>query len=153
MLRIVTIPLVVMMLALGTPPSVAAAEAEAAGRYTMNPVEDGMLRLDTRTGAVSLCRRADERWACEAVPDSHLQLQQQLDRQTDENEALQREIDDLKARLQLAERHAGKPEVERRGPNPGDEAVDQMMSVLEGMIRRFQDMVESLERDPSEKQL
>ena len=32
------------------------------GRYTFNQVADGMLRLDTRTGQVSLCAKKDTGW-------------------------------------------------------------------------------------------
>ena len=39
------------------------------GRYRFNPVADGVLRLDTRTGQVSQCRRSDVGWACKVVPD------------------------------------------------------------------------------------
>ena len=31
----------------------------ANGRYSFNPVADGVLRLDTRTGQVSQCSRSD----------------------------------------------------------------------------------------------
>jgi hypothetical protein len=39
------------------------------GRYSFNPVPDGVLRLDTRTGQVSQCNRSDAGWACKVVPD------------------------------------------------------------------------------------
>ena len=39
------------------------------GRYTFSQVPDGMLRLDTRTGAVSLCARKEAGWSCNTVPD------------------------------------------------------------------------------------
>src|SRR5262249_26245880 len=42
------------------------------GRYTFNPVADGVLRLDTRTGQVSQCSRSDAGWACKVVPDERL---------------------------------------------------------------------------------
>ena len=47
----------------------AAASAQTAmpdsenGRYSFNPVADGVLRLDTRTGQVSHCSRSDTGWA------------------------------------------------------------------------------------------
>jgi hypothetical protein len=53
----------------------AAASAQTAtpdsenGRYSFNPVADGVLRLDTRTGQVSQCSRSDAGWACKVVPD------------------------------------------------------------------------------------
>jgi len=40
------------------------------GRYALSPISDGVVRLDTRTGAVSTCNNAGSGWACYAVPDS-----------------------------------------------------------------------------------
>ena len=39
------------------------------GRYALSPIADGVLRLDTRTGAVSTCNNSGAGWACYAVPD------------------------------------------------------------------------------------
>ena len=39
------------------------------GRYTMTPIPEGVLRLDTRTGTVSTCTANGAGWACYAVPD------------------------------------------------------------------------------------
>ena len=55
--------------------ALAAASAEPAtpdsdnGRYSFNPVADGVLRLDTRTGHVSQCSRSEAGWTCKTVPD------------------------------------------------------------------------------------
>src|SRR5438874_7495049 len=45
------------------------------GRYSFNPVADGVLRLDTRTGQVSQCSRNDAGWACKVVPDERSALE------------------------------------------------------------------------------
>jgi hypothetical protein len=39
------------------------------GRFSFHRVEDGYLRLDGRTGQVSLCAQRPEGWACEVVAD------------------------------------------------------------------------------------
>jgi hypothetical protein len=38
-------------------------------RYAMSPIPDGVIRLDTRTGAVSTCSNTGTGWACYVVPD------------------------------------------------------------------------------------
>src|SRR5262249_39161698 len=38
------------------------------GRYSFNPVADGVLRLDTPTGQVPQSPRGGVRWACKGVP-------------------------------------------------------------------------------------
>src|SRR5262245_45483996 len=44
-------------------------------RYTFNRVDDGYLRLDGRTGQVSICARRPAGWTCEAVPDERAALE------------------------------------------------------------------------------
>ena len=48
------------------------------GRYSFNPVADGVLRLDTRTGQVSQCSRSDVGWACKVVPDERTALETEI---------------------------------------------------------------------------
>ena len=64
--------------------SVAVAQAQSEpqtenGRYTMSPVPDGLLRLDTRTGAVSICRSKGG-WTCRVVPDERAALDLEIGR-------------------------------------------------------------------------
>jgi len=59
----------------------AAASAQTAmpdsenGRYSFNPVADGVRRFDARTGQVSQCSHSDAGWACKVVPDERSALE------------------------------------------------------------------------------
>ena len=44
-------------------------------RYTFNRVDDGYLRLDGRTGQVSICARRPAGWTCQVVPDERAALE------------------------------------------------------------------------------
>ena len=44
-----------------------------------------MLRLDTRTGQVSLCAKQSAGWACNAVPDERNALENEITRLQREN--------------------------------------------------------------------
>jgi len=46
------------------------------GRYALSPSGDGVLRLDTRTGAISTCNNSGAGWACYAVPDERAAMVQ-----------------------------------------------------------------------------
>jgi hypothetical protein len=48
------------------------------GRYSFNPLADSVLRLDTRTGQVSQCRRSDVGWARKVVPDERSALETEI---------------------------------------------------------------------------
>lgn len=132
------------------------------GRYSMVPVPDGVLRLDTRTGAVSNCNNSGAGWACYALPDERRAFDAEIGR-------LQAEIDKFKA--QLAQREPAQPSKEAQArpdssksepkaadggrkieiPLPSDEDVDRVMSFLERAWRRLTDMASRVQRDASGK--
>ncbi len=72
------------------------------GRYTLSPTGDGVLRLDTRTGAVSTCNNSGAGWACYAVPDERAAMDAEIGRLQADIDRLQAENEKLKARPRLA---------------------------------------------------
>src|SRR5215471_7296023 len=62
------------------------------GRYSLYPVTDGVLRLDTRTGQVSQCNRSDAGWACKVVPDERSALETEIARLQGENATMKKEL-------------------------------------------------------------
>src|SRR5881227_1858264 len=62
------------------------------GRYALSPIADGVLRLDTRTGAVSTCNNSGAGWACYVVPDERGALDAEIGRLQSENEKLKAQL-------------------------------------------------------------
>src|SRR5437764_13620522 len=62
------------------------------GRYALSPTSDGVLRLDTRTGAVSTCNNSGAGWACYAVPDERAALDAEIGRLQVDNEKLKAQL-------------------------------------------------------------
>ena len=62
------------------------------GRYALSPVADGVIRLDTRTGAVSTCSNTGNGWACYAVPDERAALDAEIGRLQADNEKLKAQL-------------------------------------------------------------
>src|SRR5882757_4169996 len=62
------------------------------GRYALSAVADGVIRLDTRTGAVSTCNNAGAGWACYAVPDERAALDAEIGRLQSDNEKLKAQL-------------------------------------------------------------
>jgi hypothetical protein len=58
------------------------------GRYSMTPSGTGFLRLDTRTGAVSLCKVENGAARCQAAIEERAALENEIDRLARQNEAL-----------------------------------------------------------------
>jgi hypothetical protein len=108
------------------------------GRFSMSPVADGVMRLDTRTGRVSLCRKRNDNWACEAIADDRAAYEKEIGR-------LQETVNKLESEL-------------GRGTNkqtelklPSDADVDRVMKFFENIFRRFIGMMENLQREKQEK--
>ncbi|WP_433996059.1 hypothetical protein [Bradyrhizobium liaoningense] len=134
------------------------------GRYSMSPIPEGVLRLDTRTGTVSTCTKNGAGWACYAVPDERTALDAEIGR-------LQAEVEKLKGQLAAGPPVSGKidealpksdqlkkaePKVaegERKIeiPLPSDKDVDRVMSFLEKAWRRLIDMANRVQKDVSGK--
>ena len=114
------------------------------GRYTFSRVPDGMLRLDTRTGAVSICARKDAAWACNTVPDEREALENEIARLQRENGALKKDM--LARGLPLPGSGATAPSAQRelnlKVPLPSDAEIDRVMSAFEKMWRRLVDMMQ-----------
>jgi hypothetical protein len=116
------------------------------GRYSFSAVADGMLRLDTRTGAVSICAKKETGWACNAVPDERQALENEIARLQGENGALKKDM--LARGLPLPGGVASAPSAERQRelnlkvPLPSDAEIDRVMSAFEKMWRRLQEMVQ-----------
>lgn len=130
------------------------AQGEPPARYTMSPAEGGgVVRLDTRTGAMTLCRPAASEWNCRAISGDNLAERQELDRLRAENQALQAEVRRLEELVLPPERNGtAKPPGDTSKPGlklPTEEDVDQALSYLERMWRRFQERMKDFE--PKEK--
>lgn len=117
------------------------AHAAETGRYVMKDVEGGFIRLDTGTGAVSLCRSLNEQWRCEPVADAEDALQDEINRLAEENAALQQKLSELTG-----------PQGQRSiGPTlelPSEEDLDRIFGIVERFMRRFIDFARSLSEDP-----
>ena len=116
------------------------------GRYSFSTVADGMLRLDTRTGQVSLCAKQTAGWSCNTVPDERQALENEIARLQRENGALKKDI--LARNLPLPGDVTGVPqtaqqrELQLKVPLPSDAEIDRVMSAFEKMWRRLVDMVQ-----------
>jgi hypothetical protein len=123
---------------------------QAGGRYRMTPAEGGaFLRLDTQTGAMSVCQRKDGRWTCEAVPDERRALETEIDR-------LKSEVKRLEELLALPD--PGTPDgkrAQRSGPKlslPSEEDIDRAMDYAQRMMRKFKERMREF-RDSDRRNL
>ena len=119
-------------------------------RYTFKQMDGGYLRLDGRTGQVSICTPRAVGWACQAVADERTALEAEIARLQAEIVALKKEL--LARNLALpgtgtAEEPTVKPEDPSRLQLPNDAELNKMMAFVEKVWRRLVDMVGTLQKD------
>lgn len=135
------------------------------GRYALSPVADGVIRLDTRTGAVSTCTNTGTGWACYAVPDERAALDAEIGRLQSDNEKLKAQLaarelvvtgktDEALPKadtLKKPEPKVADGERKIEIPLPSDQDMDRMMSFLEQAWRRLVDMANRMQKDVTGK--
>src|SRR5258708_36409957 len=131
------------------------------GRYALSPVADGVIRLDTRTGAVSTCTNTGAGWACYAVPDERTALDAEIGRLQADNEKLRAnlaareptttgKIDEPLPKtdsLRKPEPKVAEGEHRIEIPLPSDRDMDRMMSFIERAWRRLMEMANRMQKD------
>lgn len=166
--------------ALFTPALAQAAPDTDNGRYTLSPTSDGVVRLDTRTGAVSNCTDKGNGWACYTLPDERAALDTEIGRLQTENEKLKTQLvereptvtgkteealpksDSLKPSEPKISEPKNEPKVgEPKSadanrnrieiPLPSDRDMDRVMSFVERAWRRLIEMADRVQRDVSGK--
>jgi hypothetical protein len=88
------------------------------GRYALSPVADGVVRLDTRTGAVSTCSDAGAGWACYSVPDERAALDAEIGRLQAESEKSKTELEKSRTELEKSKTELEKLKAELAAREP-----------------------------------
>jgi hypothetical protein len=121
---------------------------EEPGRYSLTPAGSNFLRLDTATGALSLCRQKLGGWACEGVTDDLSALKQEIERLSKETEELKQRLAKAEADLQAQKTLPVGPSIQIPGVS-----LDEMNAFADKIIRRLQDLVRELKQQESVRTL
>lgn len=137
MRTLVVVIIAVVLAAFVEPAAAQQGDDQRPGRFSLQPVDGGVLRLDTQTGAVSLCTGRGATWSCTAVSDQ---------RQISEAERLAAENRELKAENhRLAEQLAATPPVGKRFELPSERDVDAALDYAERMMKRFKERLKAFD--------
>lgn len=143
----------------------ALAAGEEPGRYTMTPTEGGVIRLDRETGAMSICTGKEGEWSCKAMPDTEDAMKKRVERLEGEKRAL--EAEKQLRNSPLGGPIAKAPATSEPPPGPGaphagdtvppgppgdlpvptEQDVDKLFDYVEGMVKKFKERIDRLERE------
>jgi hypothetical protein len=90
----------------------------------MYPTQDGFLEIDSRTGAITECKRAQDGYRCARVTEGDALLKEERGPQA-------------QAPATPLQPPTGAP----RPPGPSDQEIDRALGVMERFLRRFMDIV------------
>ncbi|WP_105437122.1 hypothetical protein [Neorhizobium sp. T25_13] len=109
-------------------PLAASAQQPQTSRFQLQRTETGIVRLDTETGAMTLCRDENGTLACRMQPDERAAYEQELDRLAKRVTALEERLSNI-------------PPDALPKALPSDAEVDRSLSIMEKFMRRFMAIV------------
>lgn len=122
-------------------------------RYTMTPAGGGFVRLDKLTGAMSFCSGKEGDWSCKPMPDAERRLQGRISELENENQALKeagKQADAAGEPPSSGDRLPPSPPGEL--PMPTERDVDKLFDYVEGMVRKFKERIQRLEKEAQRKE-
>ena len=136
-----------LFVALAAPAAAAPpAEAERPARFIMQPVDGGVVRMDTETGAISMCVKRGTAFGCEPVEDKAV-TGKEIERLTKANSDLRADVKRLEDMLELGDKSATEKSVKRhpKFELPSEEDIDKAMNYVERMVKKFRDKLKDIE--------
>jgi hypothetical protein len=112
-----------------------AASAEETGRYVFDKSENGIVRLDTQTGEMSLCGNKAGELTCRPATEEKQASQNAIDRLSEKVDRLEKRLADLEKRV-----------VSPKDLLPTDEQVDRTLGIMERFFRRFIDIAKDFDK-------
>ena len=113
-----------------------ASAQESETRYTLEKTPDGYVRMDSRTGEMSICTEQSGQLVCKLAADERSAFQDELDR-------IIGRLDEVEKRLAAVEREPSAPDAGL----PTEEQFEQTLTFMERFFRRFIDVAKDIDKD------
>ncbi|MCX7302917.1 MAG: hypothetical protein NTV73_01070 [Hyphomicrobiales bacterium] len=127
--------------------AVSGATAAEPDRFRLERTPDGYVRMDTRTGEMSICQ---ERWGelvCRLAADERTAMQDEMDRLRSDMEALEGRLAEVKALDERVARLENSLAARIEKTLPTEEDFNKTMSYMERFFRGFMAIVKDLENE------
>ena len=138
----------VIMVAGGAAMAQSLVPQSAASRYSMQPVDGGVARLDTQTGEISLCQVEGGQMRCETSEEERALLEDRIRKLSDEVATLKdgRPAGDDTAPLSIQRPPAPLAPTEKILPD--DAELDRALNQMKHIFRTFRDIARELDDTP-----
>lgn len=111
----------------------ALAEDTDVARFALEKTDGGFVRLDRKTGALTLCQESDGTLTCRMAADERAAYEEDLARLEKRVEALEKSV------------ATGRP-LAKGEPLPSDEEVERSIGIMERFMRSFFGLVEEFKQ-------
>lgn len=111
------------------------------GRYRLEKSETGYVRMDTKTGDMSICEERSGQLVCRLAADERSAFQDEIDR-------LQGQVETLDGRVAKLENSLT---AKLENSLPTEEQFEKTMSYMERFLRGFMGIVKDIEKSDGEK--
>ena len=125
-----------LLLSMMLMPGLAFAQGAEGQRFQLERTENGLVRLDRQSGAISLCREENGALSCRMAADARAAYEQEL-------ELLEKRVTALEERLK-----EGVPSRDF----PGEAEIEQGLSVMERFMRRFMAIIEEFTNEREQQE-
>jgi hypothetical protein len=115
----------------------ASAFSEGLDRYRLEKSADGYVRMDTQTGAMSICEERSGQLVCRMAADERAAFQDEIDR-------LQGSVEALDGRVAKLENSVT---ARLESTLPSEEEFNKTMSYMERFLRGFMGIVKDMDKD------
>ncbi len=103
-------------------------------RFTLEKTDSGFVRLDRRTGALTLCQEKDGTLTCRMAADERAAYEEELDRLEKRVAAIEKTLGD------------GQPLAKSGKDLPSDEEIERSIGIMERFMRAFFGLVEEFKQ-------
>jgi flagellar motility protein MotE (MotC chaperone) len=113
------------------------AHANDAERYRLEKSDNGYVRMDTQTGAMSICEEKEGQLVCRVAADERSAFQDEIDRLQDKVKGLDERVSKLENSLSQ----------KLESSLPSEEDFNKTMSYMERFLRSFMGIVKDMEKE------
>jgi flagellar motility protein MotE (MotC chaperone) len=113
------------------------AHANDVERYRLEKSANGYVRMDTQTGAMSICEEKEGQLVCRVAADERSAFQDEIDRLQDKVKGLDERVSKLENSLSQ----------KLESSLPSEEDFNKTMSYMERFLRSFMGIVKDMEKE------